>query len=83
MLFTVDTIAESDAGVLVGRMFDLNSSVHVLYMLRYSNYTFPPFLWPLEPDEDKECLKLQSHFQEQLEQLGVTFGQGAFQLLDV
>ena len=49
----------------------------------YRKYAFQPFKWPTEPDEIKESLKLQAHFQEQLEQLGVAFGQGAFQLLDV
>ena len=49
----------------------------------YRNYTFEPFRWPLEADEDKETPKLQAHFQQQLEQLGVAFGKGAFELLDV
>ena len=49
----------------------------------YRNYAFQPFQWPVEPDEARESLKLQAHFQEQLEDLGVAFGQGGFQLLDV
>lgn len=50
---------------------------------RYRNYTFQPFLWPSEPDEARESPQLLAHFQQQLEHLGVAFGPGAFQLLDV
>lgn len=50
---------------------------------RYRNYTFQPFPWPSEPDEARESPQLHTHFQQQLEQLGVAFGPGAFQLLDV
>ena len=37
----------------------------------------------MEPAEEKETPELQTHCQQQLEQLGMTFGQGAFQLLNV
>ena len=49
----------------------------------YENYTFTPYQWPPNIDEQEESTNLQTHFEGELRKLKVPLGQGGFQVQDV